>query len=144
MRMDESVKQTDMSIRNGYACFDWMDVSIRRQPCSTEWMCLLDEWICLFGTVAPVPTEQTCLFGMVMLIPIEHMCLLRKASSEFLHKWQNFTPKWITQKFRITTTTRINEFKKILLNFFQNSGFWSVFFFYFRSLNKWKIRVNLD
>ena len=76
----------------------------------TEWICLLGDnpfrpnryvcsgngcvwskWLRLFQL-------NICFFIMVAHILIIWMCLLRKASSEFLYKWQNSTPKWITQK----------------------------------------------
>jgi len=69
--MDVSVQRTNKSIQNGGARSDRMDVSVRRQPISTEWISIrrtdgligkvapvLTEWMCLFRRVAPVTTDR--------------------------------------------------------------------------------------
>jgi len=51
------------------------------------------ELMCLVGIVALIPTEQIYLLGMVAFILIKRIYLFQKASSKFLYKGQNFTPK---------------------------------------------------
>jgi len=54
-----------------------IDVSVRRTDMSFRMVALVPtEWMCLFETAASVPTEQMCLFGMSVPILIEQMCLL--------------------------------------------------------------------
>ena len=105
--------RTDMSVQNGCARSNRMDVSARRQPVSIKCMCLLGERMCLVRTVAPVPTEQMCLFGMVVPILIKWMCLLRKASSKFLYKGQNSTPKRKTSENSKTQSTIMNKLSSL-------------------------------
>jgi len=76
MRIDVSVWQMDLSIRNGCAYSNRMYVSIRGQPILVEWMCLLGERMCLFGKVAYIRSRQMCLFGRVAPIIIESFPLI--------------------------------------------------------------------
>jgi len=110
-----------MSVQNDCARSDWMDVSI----VSTEWLCLFNEQMCLFGTVALVSVcsgitlPNWCVrsannvsdrngyvhsnwTNLSIQDGFAHSdrtdCLLRKTSTKFLYKGQNSTSKRMIQK----------------------------------------------
>jgi len=137
MWMDVSIRWMDISIQNGCArsdrmdVFVWgqpvgrMDVSVWRMDVSVRHDCTRSNWIdvsvqndCTHSNRANVSTLKGFLWILI-------------------YKGQNFTRKWITQKTQNNNNHKNKwvqwNFIEFLSEFDLNSDLWSVFIFYFRS-----------
>ena len=133
----------NVSVQNGCARSNRMDVLFKDNPFQPN--------KCVFLANGFVYSKWFCLFQLNKCVCSKWLCPFRSngcAYSERLPPNSYKKSRIPLQNGWLKKTQNHNNHKNkwVQVNFieFLNSSFWFEFFFYFRSLNKWKVRINFD